>query len=570
MMRRRLFAIVAVLFAAGVARAQSGAFDAEQFHPSDTSNGYFGVDGAFVARHLGLSAGAYLTYGHDPLVLRRDGAIVYPGGEVITRQLGLDLVGSFALLDRLELGFDLPFIPYELADNTLAKLPDFHSSGLGDLRLDVKGLLWAPRLGVHRFGLSVVAGITFPTGDSGSFMGEGSVTGRPRLVGEWRSPWLWAAVNLGFVLRPERDFADLHVTHQLEYGVAVSTPPLPHGFAVLGEVRGLVGIDLPSGASLTSAEAPAELAVGLRWRTRFGLALEAAIGAGLSRGYGVPDRARGIFGIRYTTPDRPRPSRPAVAPPPPPPPDGDHDGVPDDDDHCPTDPGPRANGGCPDTDSDGDGVPDRLDKCVLDKGPAALGGCPAPDRDKDGVPDTDDRCPDKAGVAQNQGCPDFDSDGDGYVDRLDKCPFDPETFNGVDDDDGCPDQPSALATLVGDKIVIFEPVLFEKDGSVVDKRSYKLLSVVAHILKLHQEILKLRIEGHMDNRGPALQLLDLSRARAASVRRWLVHDGGIDPKRLVAEGFGADRPIADNRDFIGRAKNRRIEFVIMQRLDTGP
>ena len=40
-------------------------------------------------------------------------------------------------------------------------------------------------------------------------------------------------------------------------------------------------------------------------------------------------------------------------------------------------------------------------------------------------------------------------------------------------------------------------------------------------------------------------------------------------RRLTAQGFGADRPIADNRDFIGRAKNRRIELVIMQKLDAG-
>ena len=43
-----------------------------------------------------------------------------------------------------------------------------------------------------------------------------------------------------------------------------------------------------------------------------------------------------------------------------------------------------------------------------------------------------------------------------------------------------------------------------------------------------------------------------------------------EAQEFFAQGFGADRPIADNRDFIGRAKNRRIEFVIMQKLDAGP
>jgi outer membrane protein OmpA-like peptidoglycan-associated protein len=181
------------------------------------------------------------------------------------------------------------------------------------------------------------------------------------------------------------------------------------------------------------------------------------------------------------------------------------------------------------------------------------------------VSDDEDRCPDTPGVVENQGCPDVDSDGDGFVDRVDQCPFEPETFNDVDDDDGCPDEPAALAALVGDKIVIYEPVLFERDQSTVDKRSYKLLSSVAHILQAHAEIVKLRIEGHVDSKIPPFEGLELSRARAAAVRHWLVDHGKVDGTRLAAQGFGADRPIADNRDFVGRAKNRRIEFVVMEK-----
>jgi len=543
-------AAVALVAHATAARAQarSTAFDAEGFHPAITSQGYYGVDGAFVAPHLGFSAGLWLTYGHDPLVLRRGGALA---GELVVRQLGMDLVGSFAVARRLEIGVDLPFVPYQLNDTRTVAVPGLASGGLGDLALEVKGLLWKPDWGRHRFGLSGIVGASFPTGDSDSFMGQDGLTGRFRLVAEWQSRWIHAALNAGFIVRGGRDFGDVHIGSQFQYGAALATP-LVRGFAIIGEVRGLVGIEFPKGFSLSSAEAPAELAAGLRWRARFGLELDAAVGVGLSRGYGVPDRARAIFGVKYVMPERRRipPPPPHVAPPPPvsppvapppPPPDADEDGVPDDVDQCPAKPGLKE-----------------------------FHGCPPPDRDHDGVPDAQDRCPDRAGVAENQGCPDFDSDGDGYVDRLDKCPFEPETWNGVDDDDGCPDQPAALAALVGDKIVIFEPVLFERDGSVVDKRSAKLLGVVAHLLNLHSEILKLRVEGHMDNKMPPLEGLDLSRARAASVRRWLVNNGHVDPKRLIAEGFGADRPIADNRDFIGRAKNRRIEFVVMQKLDAGP
>ena len=551
-MRRPLAAIVVAALCAhvGDARAQSRstAFDAEGFHPSATSQGFFGVDGAFVAPHLGFSAGLWLTYAHDPLVVRSGSGEV---GELVVRQLGMDLVGSFALIDRLELGVDLPFIPYQLNDTRTVALPDLAAAGVGDLAVEVKGLLWAPKWARQRLGLALVVGASFPTGDSDSFMGQGGLVGRFRLVGEWQSRWAEVALNAGFLVRGGRDFGDLHVGSQFQYGVGLAVP-VPLGFAIVGEVRGLVDVEQPKGFTLSTAEAPAELAAGLRWRARFGLEVDAAVGVGLSRGYGVPDRARAIFGLKYTTPPKRRgPPPPPVAPAAPPP-------------VVPVAPPP------PPSDVDSDGVPDDVDQCPTQPGKKEFHGCPPPDRDNDGVPDADDRCPDRAGAPENQGCPDFDSDGDGFIDRLDKCPFEPETWNGVDDDDGCPDQPTALVALAGDRIVIFEPVLFERDGSVVDKRSTKLLSIVAHILNLHSEILKLRVEGHMDNKMPPFEGLELSRARAAAVRRWLIDNGKVDGRRLTAQGFGADRPIADNRDFIGRAKNRRIELVIIQKLDTGP
>jgi len=543
-------AVTLALALAGAAHAQSrsASFDAEGFHPAITSQGYYAVDGAFVAPHLGFSAGLWLTYGHDPLVVRSGHTLV---GELVVRQLGLDLVGSFAIFDRLEIGVDLPFVPYQLNDERTVALPNLSSAGLGDLALEVKGVLWAPHWATQRFGLSGIVGASFPTGDSSSFMGQGSVVGRFRLVGEWQWTHVDAALNAGFVVRGGRDFGDLHVGSQFQYGAALAVP-VPKGFAIVGEVHGLVAVENPKGISLSTAEAPAELDAGLRWRARFGLEVDAGVGVGLSRGYGTPDRARAIFGIKYVTPASRR--RPPVTLPP----------------ARPVAPPPALMPLTPPPDSDADGIPDASDACPTEAGTKEFRGCPPPDKDRDGVPDADARCPDKPGVRENQGCPDFDSDGDGYIDRLDKCPFDPETWNGVTDDDGCPDQPAALAALVGDRIVIFEPVLFERDGSVVDKRSAKLLGIVARILNLHAEILKLRVEGHMDSKTPALEGLELSRKRAAAVRRWLVDNGHVDPKRLTAEGFGADRPIADNRDFIGRAKNRRIEFVIMQKLDTGP
>ena len=65
------------------------------------------------------------------------------------------------------------------------------------------------------------------------------------------------------------------------------------------------------------------------------------------------------------------------------------------------------------------------------------------DADGDGILDDDDKCPfdpeDFDGFQDEDGCPDPDNDGDGIPDIKDKCPNDPEDLDGFEDEDGCPD-----------------------------------------------------------------------------------------------------------------------------------
>ncbi|MCA9551841.1 MAG: OmpA family protein [Myxococcales bacterium] len=73
----------------------------------------------------------------------------------------------------------------------------------------------------------------------------------------------------------------------------------------------------------------------------------------------------------------------------------------------------------------------------------------------------------------------------------------------------------------------------------------------------------LRIEGHTDDRGDPAANVELSKARAESILEALV-SRGLDRARLVAVGFGAARPVADNATPPGRRKNRRIEIRVVQ------
>ncbi|WP_218961426.1 OmpA family protein [Desulfobotulus mexicanus] len=74
---------------------------------------------------------------------------------------------------------------------------------------------------------------------------------------------------------------------------------------------------------------------------------------------------------------------------------------------------------------------------------------------------------------------------------------------------------------------------------------------------------RFRIGGHTDSTGQAAYNMNLSRKRAASVRNYLVQQGGIEAYRLEAAGYGDTRPVASNETPEGRRSNRRVEIEFL-------
>ncbi len=89
------------------------------------------------------------------------------------------------------------------------------------------------------------------------------------------------------------------------------------------------------------------------------------------------------------------------------------------------------------------------------------------------------------------------------------------------------------------------------------------ISLVAEELRKENKYFIVSIEGHTDDVGSESYNQTLSFKRAIAVATHMVLKDGFDPARLFVKGFGESRPIADNADDEGRARNRRVELLIL-------
>lgn len=193
-----------------------------------------------------------------------------------------------------------------------------------------------------------------------------------------------------------------------------------------------------------------------------------------------------------------------------------------------------------------------------------------PDGDYDGVPDSIDQCPqvveDHDGQEDDDGCPDLDDDGDSLPDSEDRCPRAAETVNGYEEEDGCPDAlPGSRERIEwnGNEIRLRQRVYFAVGRWQVPPLFNPILTELGDFLVAHQEIRRLRVEGHADDRGTRREGFSLSLRRAQSVVAFLA-ERGVSATRLVPVGYGDTAPLDRAHDEVTRARNRRIEFIIAE------
>jgi len=104
-------------------------------------------------------------------------------------------------------------------------------------------------------------------------------------------------------------------------------------------------------------------------------------------------------------------------------------------------------------------------------------------------------------------------------------------------------------------------IQFEFGKATIKPESYPTLDSAAGILSNYPEV-EVEIQGHTDSVGSEGANQTLSQKRAEAVRQYLIDVHMIEPVRLIAYGFGETKPVADNKTAEGRAKNRRVDFLI--------
>jgi outer membrane protein OmpA-like peptidoglycan-associated protein len=122
----------------------------------------------------------------------------------------------------------------------------------------------------------------------------------------------------------------------------------------------------------------------------------------------------------------------------------------------------------------------------------------------------------------------------------------------------------AVDTIKVGKTYTLNNIYYNTNSADLDPSSAVVINEFAEFLKSNPS-LKIEVRGHTDNLGDQKSNLALSTDRAFSVRDLLIAKG-IEEKRLINfKGYGASVPVADNATEAGRAKNRRTEFVIVEK-----
>lgn len=106
---------------------------------------------------------------------------------------------------------------------------------------------------------------------------------------------------------------------------------------------------------------------------------------------------------------------------------------------------------------------------------------------------------------------------------------------------------------------------FEPGSSYVNPAARAMLAEAHASMAARTDIVRIRIEGHTDPRGPEANNDRLALERAQNVMDYIVGTLGMPRELFEVQGFGSTRPVTSNTTEADRAQNRRVEFTMLVR-----
>ena len=114
--------------------------------------------------------------------------------------------------------------------------------------------------------------------------------------------------------------------------------------------------------------------------------------------------------------------------------------------------------------------------------------------------------------------------------------------------------------LITDGKLVTRGILFDTNSDVINGSSYGVLKDIATVLTENPTV-KIKIIGHTDSDGENDANLTLSQKRAIAVKNMLSTEFKIDSSRMLTDGKGESEPSDSNNTAVGKANNRRVEFI---------
>ena len=120
--------------------------------------------------------------------------------------------------------------------------------------------------------------------------------------------------------------------------------------------------------------------------------------------------------------------------------------------------------------------------------------------------------------------------------------------------------PDTRSKLLTEGKIVSYGIYFDSGKDVVKPESYGSVKEIAAVLQENPDV-RIKVVGHTDSDGDDALNLDLSKRRAAAVKRFLEKEFGIATDRVQTDGMGEQQPVASNDKPENKAKNRRVEFI---------